>query len=155
MVLDSKKILELVAFIDELLGQGKWVKNQPKYSTYPTLHTYELFKPMCEELITLSSERLKNPSINMMWCYVDYKDSYLFYESRSFWHCHNNCITALLYLQNPERIGTEFTDGSFVFPAEAQWILMDGLEYHRPPTPFSNQRRYTIAANLDFDEMLD
>lgn len=146
MNLDSKTIKEMIFFIDRQIATGNYEKKSPKYQVH--LIQEPLFFPILDELLSGAKYFYNDPVVMLFWAYVEHKSSYSFHEKRAIWHSHDDCTTALFYLQNHEMIGTEFPDGSFYYPKPHEWIFMDGFEYHRPPVPTSEVRRYTLPANL-------
>jgi hypothetical protein len=146
MNLSNETVKSMMSFIDEQIAFGNYEKNSPRYQVH--LIEEPLFFPILDELLKGAKSFFNDPVVIMFWAYVEYSSSYSFYEKRGIWHHHDNCITALFYLNNPEIIGTEFPDGSFFYPQPHEWLYMDGYEYHRPPIPKTESRRYTLAANI-------
>lgn len=147
----------VIDYVDFLIDSGKYMPDIPKFQTDSNLHNEPLFKPLVEQALSEAEPyRVHFRStegfiaVNQLWCYVDYADAYEFYERRSAWHTHGDCLTGVMYLKNDEAIGTEFPDGSYFAAEPRQWIFMDGFEFHRPPVPRTNSRRYTLGINVVF-----
>lgn len=156
-MLDDSYYQQVIDYVDFLIDSGKYMPDAPKFQTDSYLYKEPLFQPLVEQALTEAEQfRSYFPStdgfiaVNRLWCYVDYADAYEFYERRSAWHTHGDCITGVMYLKNDEALGTEFPDGTYFNALPRKWLFMDGFEFHRPPVPRTNSRRYTLGANVIF-----
>ena len=94
------------------------------------------------------------------WCYVNWKSSSRFHESR-LWHAHNthnpNTISAIFYLKLPKTPEGETTfrvgGNEFDLPSnEWRWFLFPSCYKHAPGRIYVDEKRYVMSADFWFDD---
>ncbi len=169
--LTTDEINDAIGDINDIISQGNYFKNSPKYQTQQNL--FAIQKPVWLKLrmsfltsvfMYLGREHRVN---NMMaWCF---KTNNSTQENRdTYWHHHNkhsgNSISGIMYLHIPDDVidlstcGTEMApngpegDGKFYAgPNDRTWNIYPSETWHRPGPVQSNKWRYVLAVDIDYE----
>lgn len=90
-------------------------------------------------------------SFIQLWAYVDRRNRQEQFGHDNTWHNHQqtaNVVSGVMYLVNPEQVGTQFQDGTSTDGNCLIWNLFPSDTVHRPGKLLTNEWRYSIAADL-------
>lgn len=157
--------------ISNIISEGKYFKNSPKYQTQVNLFGIQddtwlkfRFSFMFAAFMYLGRE----VPIHALqsWCFMTNNEEQE-PDRENLWHTHHytpgkTTISGIYYLHIPkdadyDTSGTEFApDGPMnparftVKPTPYNWIIYPGKIYHRPTLPQSRDFRFVVAADMEF-----
>lgn len=164
---------EACQVIQKIIADGNYFTNSPKFQTkenlfarpesiwlkYRTSFLFSVFMYLGREV------KVGNM---MAWSYMTNLETH---EDRNkLWHHHwhpqnpdAKIMSGIWYLHIPEDVkdrdycGTEMAPNGpekegklFVKPADGQWLIYPGDQWHRPGIPQSNKYRFIIAADVEY-----
>jgi len=162
-LIDDQDQFTAIKLIDHLFESDNYCKSVPSFQTWSNLIDYpELVKFKYSFLLSVISYLGKEPK-NMNchgWCYMDFYDNWKLKDRDDNWHQHiyenKTVLTSIYYLSNPNPpalSGTEFMDPHIqnIIPEPFTWFVYPGSLMHRPGIIQSNERRYSLVADLMYE----
>jgi hypothetical protein len=155
---DNDSLIELV---NQKFETGDWHKDSPTFQTYPDLFEYDVaykfknsFLFSCYSYMKMEIKWFKLKA----WCYMDYYDNWITKDKDAQWHHHPAKLSGIFYLYNPKSVknyplaGTEFLEDGIpnIIPEDFCWFIYPSEYIHRPGQIQTNEKRYTLAADLYF-----
>jgi len=148
-------------WVDNLIERGEWNKTHPSYQTYANLYEHPLFHifdftfmDACMEYVggcdnLHPHQKSKNLPPVKMWCYKDTGENQKS-KINSMWHSHENYeLSGILYLHNPDNVGTLFHNQPSPKPEPYTWIIFPSKLQHRAGTITTpNTPRYSLCADI-------
>lgn len=162
-----------VAIIKDIIGQGNYFKNSPKFQTQENIFGRQesiWLKYRMSFLFSVFMYLGKEVKVsNMMaWSFMTSKDTE---EDRNkYWHHHwhpqrpdTKMLSGIFYLhipddvENKEACGTEmapngpYEDGKYlVSPTDYSWLIYPSSTWHRPSAAQSSKHRFIIAVDIEY-----
>jgi len=147
--------------IDNLIISGNWDKLSPSFQTYPNLYQYSEFNIFFNCFLNSCNQyknKLLEPTISKMWCYVDNGSNFFKTKSdkhENLWHSHQQDytyegISGVYYLKNNKKLSTEFKNFKIEYPKDYTWYIFPSDLEHRSPKITCIEKRYTLAADIFF-----
>lgn len=148
----KKQTAEIVDEIRRIVRNGQYmdVAVWPGYQTADISHQ-KVFGPLVRSFHEACEHHGYRGPFVQLWAYVDRHSRQEQFGHDRQWHNHQQAgilVSGVMYLVNPENVGTEFTDETVTEGRCGVWNLFQPQAVHRPGKLSTNEWRYSIAANL-------
>lgn len=172
-IIKQGDIDEAVGIIQQIINNGDYWTNSPKYQTKENLFARQelcwlKFRMSFITSVFLALGREAQVGNMQAWSFMTRKEDAE--DREKLWHNHwhpkqpnGKMMSGIFYLKIPEDVqdrklcGTEFApngpDSSnrfFVPPSDFHWIVYPSNLYHRPGIPQSSDYRFILAADIEY-----
>ena len=140
--------------IDELIEIDSFV-DHPGYQTNNGIASDPIFRPIVNSFLSACEQAGYFGSHIDMWAVVQTNERQSAFPINGGWHNHDTedtIVSSVIYLVNPENVGTDFQNGVTTSGECWIWNLFSPKLYHRPGLLMTDQRRYSIATDLKFGQ---
>jgi len=174
-IITEKDNLEVIEIVKRIVDSGNYFTNSPKYQTKENLFGRKepiWVKYRMSFLMSLFMYLGREVKVsNMMaWSFMTNLEGAE--ERDNLWHHHwhpqnpnNKMMSGIFYLRIPDDVkdrdycGTEMApngpadeDKFFVRPTNFNWLIYPGDKWHRPGIVQSDQYRFILAVDIEYQE---
>jgi hypothetical protein len=168
--ISSKDETEARSRIEEIINNGQYFKNSPKYQTQVNLFGIQddvWLKFRFSFIFSVFMYLGREVPIHALQAWSFMTNNEITEDRENLWHTHHytkdrTTISGIYYLYIPPEAdystsGTEFAplgindpDRTIIAPQPRSWLIYPGKIYHRPTLTQTDKYRFVIAADMEF-----